>query len=105
MERSIASRTENNLKWFCFAFGLLFLASAHSQEKQAEVCYTCHGKSGTSQTALTPSLGGQPSFFVIAQLFLFRDGRRNKAPTPMDSFAKPLKDDDLRSLAALFEKQ
>ena len=54
---------------------------------------------------LTPSLGGQPSFFVIAQLFLFRDGRRNKAPTPMDALAKPLKDDDLRSLAAIFEKQ
>src|SRR5205814_10575001 len=59
----------------------------------------------TSQTALTPSLGGQPSFFTIAQLFLFRDGRRNKTPTPMDTFAKPLKDDDLRSLAELFAKQ
>jgi cytochrome c553 len=85
--------------------GLFFLSNANSNEKQAEGCYTCHGKSGTSQTALTPSLGGQPSFFVIAQLFLFREARRNKSPTPMDAFAKPLKDDDLRSLADLFSKQ
>ena len=93
------------MKWVCFAFGLLFLPSVLSQEKQAEVCYTCHGKSGTSQTALTPSLGGQPPFFIVAQLFLFREARRNKTATPMDALAKPLKDDDLRSLAALFSKQ
>ena len=54
---------------------------------------------------LTPSLGGQPSFFTVAQLFLSRDGRRNKAPTPMDAYARPLKDDDLRRLGDLFAKQ
>jgi cytochrome c553 len=53
---------------------------------------------------LTPSLGGQPSFFVVAQLFLLRDGRRGKAPTPMDALAKNLSDADLQSLAAAFEK-
>ena len=73
-------------------------------EKQAEVCFGCHGKTGASQTPLTPSLGGQPSFFVVAQLFLFRDGRRGKVPTPMDEFAKKLSDADLQSLAAVFEK-
>jgi len=41
----------------------------------------------------------------VAQLFLFRDGRRGKAPTPMDEFAKKLSDADLQSLAAVFEKQ
>lgn len=54
---------------------------------------------------LTPSLGGQPSFFTVAQLFLFRDGRRGKVPTPMDAYAKGLSDADLQSLAAVFEKQ
>ena len=53
---------------------------------------------------LTPSLAGQPSFFVVAQLFLLRDGRRGKTPTPMDAFAKNLSDADLQSLAAVFEK-
>ena len=54
---------------------------------------------------MTPSLGGQPSFFVVAQLFLLRDGRRGKSPTPMDAYAKGLTDADLQSLAAVFEKQ
>ena len=41
----------------------------------------------------------------MAQLFLFRDGRRGKAPTPMDAYAKGLSDADLQALAAVFEKQ
>jgi cytochrome c553 len=84
---------------------LLFSLAGFSQEKKTEACFTCHGKDGTSAMAMTPSLGGQPSFFTVAQLFLFRDGRRNKLPTPMDAFAKGLSDADLQSLAAVFEKQ
>jgi cytochrome c553 len=84
---------------------LLFSLAGFSQEKKAEACFTCHGKDGTSAMALTPSLGGQPSFFTVAQLFLFRDGRRSKQPTPMDAYAKGLSDADLQSLAAVFEKQ
>jgi cytochrome c553 len=93
------------LKGWGVLFGLLFLSNASSNEKQAEACYACHGRTGTSTTALTPSLGGQPSFFTVAQLFLFRDGRRNKKPTPMDAYAKGLSDGDLQSLAAILEKQ
>jgi cytochrome c553 len=86
-------------------FGFCFISNSGSNEKKAEACFACHGKDGTSATALTPSLGGQPSFFTVAQLFLFRDARRNKQPTPMDAFAKGLSDADLQSLAAVFEKQ
>ncbi len=84
---------------------LLFSLPGFPQEKKAEACFACHGRDGTSATALTPSLGGQPSFFTVAQLFLLRDGRRGKAPTPMDAYAKGLSDADLQSLAAVFEKQ
>lgn len=87
-----------------FAFGLLFLPVSQAVEKQAEACFGCHGKGGRSETPLTPSLAGQPSFFVVAQLFLFRDGRRSKAPTPMDEFARKLTDDDLRAYGELFAK-
>lgn len=52
-----------------------------------------------------PSLGGQPAFFVVAQLFLFRDGRRNKAPTPMDAYAQKLSNDELRAYGDLFAGQ
>ena len=53
---------------------------------------------------LTPSLGAQPSFFVVAQLFLFRDGRRGNALQAMTDAAKPLTDDDLRAFADLISK-
>lgn len=65
--------------------------------RRAEACFACHGKDGHSQQALTPSLGAQPSFFVVAQLFLFRDGRRGSAPQAMYDAAKGLTDDDLRA--------
>lgn len=71
-------------------------------QPDAQVCLACHGASGTSAVALTPSLGGQPSFYVIAQLFLFREGRRDNAV--MIEQAKGLKDADLRALASLIEK-
>jgi cytochrome c553 len=58
--------------------------------------------SGVSSTPLTPSLGGQPSFYVIAQLFLFREGRRDNAV--MTEMAKGLTDDDLRNYAERIEK-
>jgi cytochrome c553 len=61
------------------------------------VCLACHGASGVSETPLTPSLGGQPEFYVIAQLFLFREGRRENEV--MAAQAKGLKDDDLRALS------
>jgi cytochrome c553 len=92
------------LRVFVFVLAVLFSSEIFSVEK-AEGCYACHGKSGTSAMPLTPSLGGQPSFFTVAQLFLFRDGRRSKAPTPMDAYAKSLSDAELQSLAAVFEKQ
>jgi cytochrome c553 len=57
-------------------------------------CLACHGEAGRSTLPLTPSLGGQPSFFSITQLFLFRQGRRDNAP--MIEIAKSLSDTDLR---------
>jgi cytochrome c553 len=78
---------------------------AQPPAEKTKVCFGCHGDQGTSQQPGTPSLGGQTSFFVMAQLFLMRDGRRTKRPTPMDPFAKGLSDDDLRAYGNLFEKQ
>jgi len=72
--------------------------------KRAEACFACHGKNGHSQTPLTPSLGGQPSFFTVAQLFLFRDNRRGKVPTPMYEIAKGMTDDDLRAFGDFIAK-
>ena len=59
------------------AFGLLSLASpgfAASIEERLTVCLACHGPGGQSRVPGTPSLGGQPQFFVVAQLFLSERG-------------------------------
>ncbi len=72
--------------------------------QRAETCFACHGAKGQSQLPLTPSLGAQPSFFVVAQLFLFRDARRGNAPAAMTEAARTLTDDDLRAFADLISK-
>ena len=86
------------------ALGLVLLAgAAHaaSIDERMVVCLACHGAQGQSLTPETPSLGGQPAFFVIAQLFMFREGRRPSGP--MTDVAKTLTDDDLRAFAARVE--
>jgi cytochrome c553 len=70
---------------------------APSVDERFAVCLACHGADGRSRTPETPSLGGQPSFFVIAQLFLFREGRRDSAD--MTAAAKGLTNDDLLAFA------
>jgi len=68
-----------------------------SPEERIAVCLACHGAGGVSRVPETPSLAGQPQFFTVAQLFLFRDGRRNSAA--MTAAAKDLTNDDLRALS------
>jgi cytochrome c553 len=81
---------------------MLAAAGAHGEsyaERYAAGCASCHGAQGVSTLAMTPSLAGQPSFYAITQLFLFREGRRDNAA--MVAVAKALSDDDLRGFADL----
>ena len=75
---------------------------AQPLEERVRLCHSCHGPAGQSVLPNTPSLGGQPSFFVVAQLFLFRDGRRDNAP--MVEAAKGLTNSDLRDFAAYISR-
>ncbi|MDH4188860.1 MAG: c-type cytochrome [Betaproteobacteria bacterium] len=71
-------------------------------EERARTCYACHGENGISGLAEIPSLGGQPSFFLMTQLFLLREGRRGGAP--MIEVAKSFSDDDLRAWSEFFSR-
>jgi cytochrome c553 len=62
-------------------------------------CLACH----QSQLPETPSLGGQPAFFLVAQLFLFKEGRRENAQA-MTAAARDLTNDDLRFLSDAIAK-
>lgn len=70
------------------------LHAAPVEERLAE-CLACHDDPNRVDV---PSLGAQPAFFVIAQLFLFREGRRGDPA--MTGVAKGLTNDDLRAFAA-----
>ncbi|SHN39412.1 c-type cytochrome [Rhizobacter sp. OV335] len=72
-------------------------APADYAERFRTVCAACHGANGRSDMAGVPVLAGQPSLYVITQLFLFREGRRNN--DAMIALAKPMKDADLRGFS------
>jgi cytochrome c553 len=60
-------------------------------------CEPCHGERGQGSRTAAPALAGQPSFYAITQLFLFRGGRR--ANPEMTAVARDFSDDDLRGFA------
>ena len=82
---------------FVAPFLLVARAPAQSVDERFTVCVACHVPDGQSRIPDTPSLGGQPSFFVVAQLFLFREGRRDNPA--MIAAAKGLTNSDLTAFA------
>jgi cytochrome c553 len=82
-------------------FCLCAVARAASVEERMAACAACHGANGQSAQKEVPSLGGQPEFFLLTQLFLFREGRRGG---PMIELARGFTDDDLRNFSARLAK-
>jgi len=66
-------------------------------QRFATVCAACHGPGGRSEQTGVPVLAGQHSFYVITQLFLFREGRRDNEA--MTAVAKTMTDNDLRGFS------
>lgn len=66
-------------------------------QRYAALCAACHGANGRSEMQGVPVLAGQPSFYAITQLFLFREGRR--ANEAMTAVAKTMTDDDMRGFS------
>jgi len=68
-----------------------------------KVCGACHGEDGNSTVPNTPSLAGQPEFFLLNQLILMREGVRRI--DVMTALVKPLSDDQITALARHFAEQ
>ena len=92
-------------------FGLLIIAllslwtsPANSQAiaERLAPCLTCHGESGTSATSEVPSLGAQPAYYLLIQLFMFRE--RLRPIEPMSAMLKGVSDNDLRAMADAIAK-
>jgi cytochrome c553 len=77
-------------------------AVGQSPAERIKQCGACHGEDGNSRMPNTPSLAGQPEFYLTNQLFFFREGVRQVAG--MSELLKGLKDDDLVALASHFAK-
>jgi cytochrome c553 len=65
-------------------------------------CASCHGDKGVSPNPETPSLGAQPSPYVLIQLYLFREKLRHV--DLMNQAVKDFTDDDLRNFADAIAK-
>ena len=77
-------------------------ASAQTFEERQQLCLACHGETGRSETENTPSLGGQPSLYVLIQLFMFRQNLRTVEP--MNEMVKGVSDADLQKLTDFIAK-
>jgi cytochrome c553 len=73
------------------------VADAQPSQERLAPCLACHGASGTSETPGVPSLGGQPAFYLLAQLVMFRE--RMRAIEPMTAMLQGARDGDLKTMA------
>jgi cytochrome c553 len=70
---------------------------------KAEPCFACHGEDGNSRLETVPSLAGQPTYYLVMQLVLFRDKQRNVEQ--MTPFVQGFQDADIEDLEAYFSAQ
>ncbi len=77
-------------------------AWAQSITERLAPCYACHGDQGQSFNPDTPSLGAQPSPYLLIQLYLFREKLRDVEL--MNAAVKGFTDDDLRTFADALAK-
>ena len=76
-------------------------APTQSRQRLAP-CLACHGEKGQSEQPEVPSLGAQPAFYVMVQLYMFRE--RLRTVEIMNTMTQGLTDDDLRSMADIIAK-
>jgi len=53
-----------------------FPVCAQTFQERLTLCLTCHGEKGQSENPEVPSLGAQPAFYLLIQLYMFRERQR-----------------------------
>ena len=81
------------------SFGALAGDPAAGKSKSMS-CAGCHGKNGISNNPMWPNLAGQKEAYLVSQMQMFKDGRRQNAM--MSAMAKNLSDKDIADLAAYY---
>jgi len=67
----------------------------------AKPCITCHGRDGRGRSPGFPNLCGQKSIYVMQQLTMFRDKKRQSEV--MNITTENLTDNDIRAVAEYYE--
>ena len=79
-----------------------FPACAQTFQERLTLCLICHGEKGQSAKPEVPSPGAQPAFYLLIQLYMFRE--RQRVVELMNEATKGLTDDELRKLADIVSK-
>jgi cytochrome c553 len=87
----------NRLAGLVLLFTAVAPAIGAANDARLAACIACHESTGTRPPQPVPFLGGQPAFYVLTQLFLFRGERRDGAP--MVQVMKGMSDADMQALA------
>lgn len=66
-------------------------------------CVSCHGRDGIGKSPGFPNLAGQKSIYMMEQLTMYRNGRRQN--DVMNIAVAKLTDDDIRAIAEYYEAQ
>ena len=69
----------------------------------AKPCITCHGRDGRGRSPGFPNICGQKSIYVMQQLTMFRDKKRQSEV--MNITTENLTNDDIRAIAEYYEAQ
>lgn len=83
-----------------FQFSTAWAADAAQGKIKAQPCVSCHGINGISNSPEIPNLAGQKEAYLKNALKQYRDGARKNAM--MNTFTKPLSDEDIANIAAFF---
>jgi cytochrome c553 len=105
VNRLLPRRLRQASAWALVAAGVGWQAAAKADQASDAAydrrfvteCEVCHGERGRGDRSSAPMLAGQPSFYAITQLFLFRGERR--ASPEMTAVARGFSDDDLRGFS------
>jgi len=77
--------------------------AAGKVEETAQICSGCHGENGVPQEKTTPIIWGQNEGYLYLQLRDFKKGTRKN--DTMGPIAESLEKDDMKALAAYFNKK
>ncbi len=77
--------------------------AAGGVEETAQICSGCHGENGVPQEKTTPIIWGQNEGYLYLQLRDFKKGMRKS--DVMGPIAETLSKDDMKALAAYFNKK